>query len=295
MSGKSRSGSEFPEVDFNFSADPHVLDGVALKDRRFIVVDALISLLWLWGISKDSPKYKNEVSDLSMERVVGSALSGIFYSGSRVHVLRQVPSLFGEKLETARALQPTDRATDPDLAAVRSAGETKHMEPPVLIDEGRARRRGLKRNDEGVMKTTNQSSPRAQIAAAVHSTLILLVLAHYAASPNSAKEKKLDPKNIATCDDFPHLDHKSMVYGIYYDETEVQFFAHFPQVVAQTIRNEPGRKYAIRFYQIQVAEFVFAGSTLLDRRYLAASLFYVQKHADILSERLAGKFTGSSQ
>ncbi|KAJ6481250.1 hypothetical protein C8R47DRAFT_594135 [Mycena vitilis] len=207
----------------------------------------------------------NSVSELAVERVVGSALSGIFYSAKKVHVLS------GQKCALPASLRPTRRFAYPDLAAVRT-GNTGDIEPVVIIGEGKVRARGLK--DDAAAQQVKQPNPRAQMAAAVHSTLILLVLCHYERTPG------ISIQELATTDKDPGFDEKTAVYGIYYDEKSIHIYLHFPQV--QTV----GAKNVIRFNQIPVAEYSFASSSFVKRWYCAASLFCIQKHANLISGEL---------
>ncbi|KAJ7817593.1 hypothetical protein B0H14DRAFT_2601888 [Mycena olivaceomarginata] len=243
------------------SIDPQVVEMKKLKEA------SVISLLRLTGVkSTEGPN----ISELTVERVVGSALSGIFYNAKK-------------KLSAPLILRPTKPFAYPDIAAVRAAGQDGRIEPVVIIGEGKVRRRGLSDDTESQADgtRTKHTTPTAvaQMAAAVHPTLILLVLAHYERAglsgslPNIANETHK----------FPTFDDKSMVYGIYYDEQQVLIYAHFPQVEQVRIG-----EFAIRFVQLEVASFPLLGTTFLDRWRMVIALFHVQKHADMISDALTG-------
>ncbi|KAJ6624011.1 hypothetical protein B0H10DRAFT_1943505 [Mycena sp. CBHHK59/15] len=198
------------------SIDPQVVEMKKLKEA------SVISLLRLTGVkSTEGPN----ISELTVERVVGSALSGIFYNAKK-------------KLSAPLILRPTKPFAYPDIAAVRAAGQDGRIEPVVIIGEGKA---------DGTRTKHTTPTAVAQMAAAVHPTLILLILAHYERAglsgslPNIANETNK----------FPTFDDKSMVYGIYYDEHQVLIYAHFPKWSKMVI-----------------------------------ALFHVQKHADMISDAL---------
>ncbi|KAJ7870063.1 hypothetical protein B0H14DRAFT_3861028 [Mycena olivaceomarginata] len=223
------------------SIDPQVVEMKKLKEA------SVISLLRLTGVkSTEGPN----ISELTVERVVGSALSGIFYNAKK-------------KLSAPLILRPTKPFAYPDIAAVRAAGQDGRIEPVA----------------DGTRTKHTTPTAVAQMAAAVHPTLILLVLAHYERAglsgslPNIANETHK----------FPTFDDKSMVYGIYYDEQQVLIYAHFPQVEQVRIG-----EFAIRFVQLEVASFPLLGTTFLDRWRMVIALFHVQKHADMISDALTG-------
>jgi hypothetical protein len=117
------------------------------------------------------------------------------------------------------------------------------------------------------------------MAAAVHPTLILLVLAHFARTqtplvefphPHPHAEKALPP-----------FDEKCVVYGIYYSEKHVRIYGHFPQVELDV-----GGSRVIRFCQIPIADFDLGSNMFGERWRMAVTLFYVRKHADLISDAL---------
>ncbi|KAJ7865513.1 hypothetical protein B0H13DRAFT_1076367 [Mycena leptocephala] len=252
--------ASYPHVDFIFDESPTKAVDVAAKK---IKEAALISLLRLTAIDVQDSATQN-VSELTVERVVGSALSGVFYSANKVHIVS------GQKLDAPSILRPTKAFAFPDIGAVRARGQDNHIQPVVIIGEGKVKRRGLSDDDKS---NVNKPSPRAQMAAAVHPTLILLVISHY-------KENKLSLENLHSSTTFPLFDEKSMVYGIYYDEKEIRVYTHFPQV------DRVDGRYVIRFYQFLVATFPLVNTSFWDRWMIAVSLFCIQKHADVISEVL---------
>ncbi|KAJ6481247.1 hypothetical protein C8R47DRAFT_594073 [Mycena vitilis] len=264
--GRSVQRKAYPIVDFLFSDDPLVMSD-SEKETKRITEASLLSLLCL-GDSHLTSAATGAISELTVERVVGSALCGIFYTADRVRILS------GQKALVPSVLRPTTAFTYPDMAAVRcrSSG-TRQLEPAVVVAEAKVRLGGIK-DAVRIRKATTPSkmaNPRAQMAAAVHSTLILLVIAH-CLNPNTA----IKAQDIPAKGHHLKFDEKSMVYGIYYDEEQVRVYIHFPQIecVKQT--------YVVRFYQIQIASFPLQKTTFMSRWQLALSLFCVQKHADMI-------------
>ncbi|KAJ7180985.1 hypothetical protein C8R46DRAFT_1071106 [Mycena filopes] len=271
--------SAYPAVEYNF-ADLDSEKDLDVHNRR-IAEPTLVSLLRLGGFDKEDPDEPDKptsyklVSELAVERTVGAALRDIFHGAEEVELLSS-----GEKIAAPQALGPTDSFPYPDLAALRIAGtdrnQAQRIQPVVIVGEAKARQRGLKSDAEAARsKTSSQgrANARAQMAAAVHPTLILLVIAHY------LRDQSLDIKQLATQKKFPQFDEKSIVFGIYYDQAEVRIYAHFPQVV-----NEDG-SYRIKFYQVAVGSFLLPTS-LATRWRMTATLFCIQKHANMISNVL---------
>ncbi|KAJ7509707.1 hypothetical protein B0H11DRAFT_1256013 [Mycena galericulata] len=272
------SGGKYPSVDLIFDEAPR--DAKEIKSKR-LKEAALISLLRLSGPSVEE---SHNISELSVERIVGSALSAVFHSVHQVHVIS------GQKLVAPDILRPLKSYPYPDLAAVRTAGGKNQIEPVVIIGEGKVKKRGIGSDGddeppadpakaEAILRRPNA---RAQMAAAVHPTLILLVLAHY---NNPANGLKIE--TLSSGKDYPKFDHKCMVYGIYYDEKEIRIYAHFPQLELDKASN----KFVIRFYQIPVSTFRLVNTTFLERWLIAVALFCVQRHADLISDVLADVVT----
>jgi hypothetical protein len=171
------------------------------------------------------------------------------------------------------SIRPSKAFAFPEIGAVRARGQANHIQPVVIIGEGKVKRQGLSDDDK---PNVNKPSPRAQMAAAVHPTLILLVISHY-------KENNLSLEDLHSSTTFPLFDEKSMIYGIYYDEKEIRVYTHFPQV------DRVDGCYVIRFYQFLVATFPLVNTSFWDRWMMAVSLFCIQKHADVISEVLKRK------
>jgi hypothetical protein len=76
--------ASYPHVDFVLDERPTKAVDIAAKK---IKEAALISLLRLTAIDVHDSATQN-VSELTVERVVGSTLSGIFYSANKVHIVR---------------------------------------------------------------------------------------------------------------------------------------------------------------------------------------------------------------
>ncbi|KAJ7206239.1 hypothetical protein B0H12DRAFT_449275 [Mycena haematopus] len=266
----ARQSQPYPVVDFLFDEKP---DSPSQIDAKKLKEASLVSLLRLTGVKSELPS-RQAVSELTVERVVGSALSGIFYSANKVHVIS------GQKLDAPKLLRLTTSFAYPDLAAVRTGGQGNHIEPVVIIGEGKVRERGIHDELPGRQqgKRPKQPSARAQMAASVHPTLILLVLAHYLRHRTGQDTLKLD--KLPTSKVFPKFDEQAMVYGIYYDEGQVRIYIHFPQI------EEDNGHYVIRFYQIPVAVFLLLEKSYLRRWRMAVALFCVQKHADMISDVL---------
>ncbi|KAJ7742850.1 hypothetical protein B0H16DRAFT_1562561 [Mycena metata] len=240
------------------------------SESRKLKEASLISLLRL-----NSPNSFSQagrvISELTVERAVGSALNGIFYSAEKVHVIS------GQKLDAPLLLRPTNAFAYPDLASLRMAAFANQLESVVI------RRRDLTDQEDipvDTPKTSDSPTARAQMAAAVHPTLILLVLAHYLEKAKSIGDL---PKLTETDEaELPVFDQRSMVYGIYYDETVIQILAHFPQFVFDDKRS----RFTVRFYQVQVQIFNIQNITMLGKWQLVIALFHIQKHEDMLSEFL---------
>ncbi|KAJ7117546.1 hypothetical protein C8R44DRAFT_983061 [Mycena epipterygia] len=176
-----------------------------------------------------------------------------FYSADKVHVVS------GTKLDAPSILRPTKSFLYPDIAAVRAVDSTKknRIQPVVIIGEGKVKRRGISDNDSKPKlaadseATSKQPSARAQMAAAVHPTLIL-VLAHYKRDNSNLRD------GLAKNKKFPVFDEKTMVYGVYYDEQQ-DLHPLFPQV---DLGNE---HYVIRFYQVLVVDHQLEANAFLGR------------------------------
>jgi len=190
----------------------------------------------------------------------------------------------GTKLEAPEILRPTKSFPFPDLAAVRAADATKtnRIQPVFISGEGKVKRRGISDDDkkpkpasDSEEPVSNQPNARAQMAAAVHPTLLLLVLAHYKRQNLNVSRDGLAKNGI-----FPDFDEKSMVYGVYYDEQQIRIYTHFPQI------EEVSGRFVIRFYQVLVEDFQLEDVAFLGRWRLAVALFCVQKHADLIGEEL---------
>ncbi|KAJ7773727.1 hypothetical protein DFH07DRAFT_952767 [Mycena maculata] len=264
----------YPDVDFLFSEAP---SEAAEADSKKLKEAALISLLRLSGPALENPKVAQSLSELTVERIVGSALSGVFYSADKVHVIS------GQKLVAPDILRPLKSFPYPDIAAVRTGGKENHVEPVVIIGEGKVKKRGISDDDEAdpvkVDSILKRPTARAQMAAAVHPTLILLVLAHY-------KRHSLSLAKLLSDTEFPKFNEQSMVYGIYYDEAEIRIYIHFPQ-----LEEHPEGGFVIRFYQLPVAIFSVLNTNFVERWYLAVALFCVQRHADMISRDLTDVIT----
>ncbi|KAJ7737001.1 hypothetical protein DFH07DRAFT_966691 [Mycena maculata] len=259
----------YPDVDFLFSEAP---SEAAEADSKKLKEAALISLLRLSGPALENPKVAQSLSELTVERIIGSALSGVFYSADKVHVIS------GQKLVAADILRPLQSFPYPDTAAVRTGGKENHVETVVIIGEGKVKQRGISDDDEAdpvkVDSILKRPTARAQMAAAVHPTLILLVLAHY-------RRHNLSLSKLSSDTEFPKFNEKSMVYGIYYDEAEIRVYTHFPQ-----LEEHPEGGFVIRFYQLPVAIFSVLNTNFVERWYLAMALFCVRRHADMISRDL---------
>ncbi|KAJ7699064.1 hypothetical protein B0H17DRAFT_317994 [Mycena rosella] len=268
--GPASEAREYPTVDLLFEMDPQ---GTAAEQKR-ITEASLVSLLRLGGVNLSVTAGKS-ISELTVERAVGSALSGIFYS------VRKVKVLSGQKLDAPEFLRPTKSFPYADIAAVRAPDDSKddsHIKPVVIVGESKVKRRGIRDDPPAENQNTipiKQPSARAQMAAAVHPTLILLALAHF-------ERNRLQVDDLVTKKALPQFDAKSMVYGIYYNEQSVKIYTHFPQV------EEANERYVIRFYQVPVATFTLPDTNFVQRFTLATSLFCVKMHADMISEELMG-------
>ncbi|KAJ7699070.1 hypothetical protein B0H17DRAFT_318088 [Mycena rosella] len=111
------------------------------------------------------------------------------------------------------------------------------------------------------------------MAAALHSTLILLVLAHF-------ERNRLLVDDLLTKKVLPQFDSKLMVYGIHYDKQSVRIYTHFPQM------EEANGRYVIRFYRVPVANFTLPNTNFVQRFSLATPIFCVKMHADMISQEL---------
>lgn len=76
--------ASYPRVELIFDEHPTKAADVTAKK---IKEAALISLLRLTAIDVQDSATQN-VSELTVERVVGSALSGVFYTANKVHIVR---------------------------------------------------------------------------------------------------------------------------------------------------------------------------------------------------------------
>ncbi|KAJ7157516.1 hypothetical protein C8R43DRAFT_948907 [Mycena crocata] len=245
-----------------------------LETPDFAKERAIVSLLRL---RQDESNY---VSELTVERLVGSALSGIF------HVAR-CDIISGTKLEFPTCLKLSESSAYPDLATLRQSNDNNLLRAVVIIGEGKVRARGMhKKNPKGAL--SNSPNVRAQIAAALHPTMILLILAHCSDLENKNKISLEDIKSPR-----PGVramfGSECMVYGVYYDEAEIIILAHFPQIV----QDKDSGKTSIRFFQVPVTNFILNRGTLLQRWRLVLALFAVQRHAEFLVDKL-DKVIGST-
>ncbi|KAJ6558026.1 hypothetical protein B0H19DRAFT_1149506 [Mycena capillaripes] len=76
----------YPEVNFLFSEVP---SEAAEADSKKLKEAALISLLRLSSPIPENPKVTQPISELTVEQIVGSALSRVFYSTDKVHVINE--------------------------------------------------------------------------------------------------------------------------------------------------------------------------------------------------------------
>ncbi|KAJ7086133.1 hypothetical protein B0H15DRAFT_360029 [Mycena belliarum] len=237
---------------------PEVLKKTRAKEA------ALVSLLRLGGPNLDTVKL-HAISELTVERTVGSAISGIFYSADKVRVTS------GQKLLIPKCLLPTNSVPYPDIAAVRIGDETKNgLEPVLIIGEGKTRKTGIQYNGE---PNNNTPYARAQLAAGLHPTLVLLVLA-YCKAKNIVDFTERNKK-------FPEFDKNYMAYGIYYDEKVIRIYTHFPQLE----QNDSGP--VVRFYQLEVECFSLEDTAFSERWAIASALLHVQKHTETVASTLS--------
>ncbi|KAK7019047.1 hypothetical protein R3P38DRAFT_1285676 [Favolaschia claudopus] len=264
---ESKKTTQYPEVEFMFEDDPSELPKQAEKKTKEA---AVITLLRLASVTASA----DVVSELAVERSVGAALSGVFYSADKIHVTST------QKQNLSDILRPTASHVFPDLSeAVRRTGSTTyHIEPVAIIGEAEAERRG---SEDDTIPKAYRPSARVQMTAAVHGTLILLVLAH-------CQKNNIRLQDFKTNPEVPPFDEKSMVYGVHYDEAKIQVYVHFPQVMTVDGHN------VIRFFQLRVASYTFAHSSYWTRWLMACALFAVQKHADLISDVLVDVLEGYS-
>ncbi|KAJ7289209.1 hypothetical protein C8J57DRAFT_1627768 [Mycena rebaudengoi] len=211
------------------------------------------------------------VSELAVGRLVGSAISGIF-NIKDCTVISNQQLIFPKSLWSIKY-----NAAYPDIACLRDGTELK---PVLIIGEGKVHRRGMHKTG---LKESTGHDVRAQMAAAVHPTMILLVLAYYKDIRDGLQNIKMKPAN----DKPTEFGHESMVYGVYYDEKEVRILAHFPQLV-ETPDSKDGQTHGIRFFQVPVIRFNLAEITgnILLRWRMVIALFAVQRHAEMLRDHL---------
>ncbi|KAJ7180989.1 hypothetical protein C8R46DRAFT_1071113 [Mycena filopes] len=266
--GKDRKISkDYPALDFMFPTTT-----ATEKAHTQVSESALVALLRLDGLATAKVLAASEISELMVERAVGSALSGIFSGVTSVRFMS------GQKLsDIPLVLWATNSVPFPDLASLLGGGAGE-IEPVVLVGEAKTGEKGIRTIQRREGKDSKRASPRAQMAAAVHPTLILLVIAHcrkvYPDKLEGNFEKfSAEGRNLTFKED-------SVVYGIYYDQAEVRIYAHFPQV------EEVEGKCVIRFYQVPVEAFDLLDPSLASRWRLAVSLFFIQKHADMLAKPL---------
>ncbi|KAJ7086122.1 hypothetical protein B0H15DRAFT_909892 [Mycena belliarum] len=236
---------------------PEVLKKTRAKEA------ALVSLLRLGGPNLDTVKL-HAISELTVERTVGSAISGIFYSADKVRVTS------GQKLLIPKCLLPTNSVPFPHIAAVRIGDETKNgLEPVLIIGEGKTRKTGIQYHG----KPNNTPYARAQLAAGLHPTMVLLVLA-YCKANGIADFTERNKK-------FPDFDANYMAYGIYYDEKVIRIYTHFPQLE----QNNSGP--VLRFYQLEVECFDLEHPIFSERWVIASALLHVQKHTETVASTLS--------
>ncbi|KAJ6481828.1 hypothetical protein C8R45DRAFT_313027 [Mycena sanguinolenta] len=193
----------------------NVVHDVELKDAADIIAKkttevALNSLLFMSIV--DSGK----ISELTVERAVGAAINGIFYSVGEVHVIS------GQKLDLPPILRPSKGFAHPDIGALR-AGPENSIQPAVIIAEGKVNERSL--DDRPWHPNDRQPTALAKMAAAVHGTLILLVITHFRNPQNHLSLENLDSNPT-----LPIFTETAMAYGIDYDKAHVRVYIHFPQV-----------------------------------------------------------------
>ncbi|KAK6997303.1 hypothetical protein R3P38DRAFT_3286421 [Favolaschia claudopus] len=266
-----------------FEDDPSELPKQAEKK---IKEAALITLLRLASVTASA----DVVSELAVERSVGAALSGVFYSADKIHVTsRSSCTAASEQHQLLLVLRSRIFRTslDPPPAmfsltywrqCVERGATTYHIEPVAIIGEAEVERRG---SEDDTIPKANRPSTRVQMTAAVHGTLILLVLAH-------CQKNNIRLQDFKTSPEVPPFDEKSMVYGVHYDEAKIQIYVHFPQVMTVDGHN------VIRFFQLRVASYTFAHSSYWTRWLMACALFAVQKHADLISDVLVDVLEGYS-
>ncbi|KAJ7882759.1 hypothetical protein B0H14DRAFT_3857455 [Mycena olivaceomarginata] len=260
--------TEYPVPDLYFEVN-------STNTASFVKERAVVSLMRLTAQEEETTR----VSELTVERLVGSALSGIFN-------MPRSDVISGIKLDFPGFLRPWDCVAFPDIATLRQSGENNLLRAVVVIGEAKIRQRGLHKTN--AVQPTKSPNVRAQIAVALHPTMILLVIAYYlrvdTGSIDEIKSPKLGKKT--------KFGPECKVYGIYYDEVEIVILAHFPQVVEKN----PGET-CIKFFQIPVAAFALKTGSILERWRMVIALFAVQRHARYLVDKLTSvidKFSLSS-
>ncbi|KAJ7226244.1 hypothetical protein B0H12DRAFT_1149235 [Mycena haematopus] len=246
---------------------------------------AVVSLLRLTALREAESA---RVSELTVERFVGSALSGIFN-------LSKCSVISGLKLNFPDFLRPTKAFAFPDIATLREGDHGNYLSPVAIIGEGKIRERGLRKANAVPHKLSSSPNVRAQIALALHPTMILLVIAHYdkihIAEPSRSLDEIQHPKPTQK----PNFGAESMIYGIYYNDVEVVIFAHFPQIVEKVSGHTA--ETCVRFFQVPVARFPLKTGNLLERWRMVIALFVVQRHGQHLVEFLTpfvGKYSLSA-
>ncbi|KAJ7157509.1 hypothetical protein C8R43DRAFT_996686 [Mycena crocata] len=249
---------------------------LAPSTTTFTKERAIVSLLRLIAVDKHGTP---RVTELTVERLVGSALMGIFD-------IKACDIISGAKLDFPNYLRPWQKSVAfPDIASLRQSNQNSLLRAVVAIGEGKIRERGMHKHKSSSKSPEESKAPdvRAQIAVAIHPTMILLVIAH--CSFSDPKEKNIPLKEIQSPNPLAmaQFGWECLIYGVYYDETEVTILAHFPQI----LRRDGAAKSFIQFFQIPVATFQFNSESLLERWRLVIALFVVQRHAQRLVEILS--------
>ncbi|KAJ7509705.1 hypothetical protein B0H11DRAFT_1255992 [Mycena galericulata] len=234
-SGQHHEPQAYPAVDFVFDEKPNEPAEVEFKKLREA---GLKSILGLTNIALQNSAAQT-VNKFGMDRVE-SALTSVFHGTPKLHVFS------GDRT-----------AESPGIAL-------------LIIRKYQSRRGHHNADPSPPDDDSEEPKTPAQMATALHSTLILLVLAHY-------RRHNLSLSQLSTSKTFPEFDEKSMVYGISYNDKEIRIYTHFPQVELVEGR------YVIRFYQFPVATFSLVDTIFLNRWLMAIGLFCVQKHAEMIS------------
>ncbi|KAJ7157508.1 hypothetical protein C8R43DRAFT_996685, partial [Mycena crocata] len=215
---KDREGdTDYPEPNFHFP----------LQTVTFAKERAVVSLLRVTTIGKDSEHVQGDerrVSELTVERLVGSALSAIF-------VVKHCDLIAGSKLEFPAFLRPGNAVAFPDIATLRQSNSDNVLRAVVAIGEGKIQERGMHRPGKDVNPLSKTPNVQAQIAAAIHPTMILLVINYYLKLAVGNPSRKIDeiqsPKPGGVIQ--TEFKEECLIYGVYYDEAQIIILAHFPR------------------------------------------------------------------